>query len=100
MVPGVVPVVTPVAPVVDVDDPITSGAGLMVEEAAVLVRLAGAASEAEAAAVGISTLGWMTLLRTRATAPHEKARAIVTASTQPAASFFQFGMTQLSQASR
>lgn len=86
-----------VVPVVEVDEPVTSDSGPTTEA---LVGFTGAALEVEAAAVGISTLGWITVLRTRATAPQEKARAIVTASAQPAASFIHFGMTQLSQVSR
>lgn len=55
------------------------------------------ASVVAVAAAGISIDGWITRLRTWATAPQEKARAVRTARVQPPASFIQSGMTQLSQ---
>lgn len=48
---------------------------------------------------GISVVGWITLLRTCATAPHAKARATRAATTQPTTSFDQFGMNEVSRLS-
>ncbi len=89
--PGVVSVPGVSTAVIDVGDSISSGSRVTTRDADVVVG--SGSGLARATVVGISTTGWMTRLRTWATAPHENTIAMVAATAQPAISFVDFGMT-------
>lgn len=76
----------------------TSGSTLTTSgEEVVVVGLGFGEAAARASVVGISTVGWITRFRTCETAPQEKAMAMMAAIAQPAKSFVQVGIGELSQ---